>query len=106
MAHLEIIKLQTGPTIEPALDLIREAVAAESDRDLHSFKILKNSAIANELMVILTWKVDRRQPWGSPLAQGLVQEFRRLGLVDHSIWTDLPAPAGLNQQMDNQPPQS
>jgi hypothetical protein len=90
MASLEIIKFQTGSTLEPALELIREAVDVETDQDLHSFKILKNNTIANELMIILTWKVDRPQPWGSPLAQGLVQEFRRLGLVDHSIWTDLP----------------
>jgi len=101
MAYLEIIKIQTQPTTEPALDLIWSAVAAESDRDLLSCKILRNSAIANELMVILTWKTQRRQPWGSPLAQGLVQEFRRLGLVDHSIWSDLSARSDGNPLLDD-----
>ncbi|MGB5986329.1 MAG: hypothetical protein WBG37_13570 [Desulfobacterales bacterium] len=93
MAYVEIIKIQTGPTTQPALDMIRAVVAQQSDMDLNSYKILKNRSIANELMVILNWKSDRQAPWGSPLAQGLVQEFRRLGLVDHSLWTDFPSPA-------------
>ena len=101
MAYLEIIKIQTQPNTEPALELVGSAVAADSDRDLLSCKILRNSDITNELMVILTWKTKRRPPWGSPLAQGLVQEFRRLGLVDHSVWSDLAEHSDRNPMLED-----
>ena len=90
MDFLEIIKVQMSPSSPPADEMIRQAVTDIAHQDLTSYKVLRNPSVANELMVMLIWKFDRPQPWGSPLAQGLVQEFSRLGLVDYSIWTETP----------------
>jgi len=88
MEWLEIIKVRMGGTGDRNIDTrylneIKRSLKAPS---LAEARVYANLSVSNDLMIILTWTRAIPMPWGSDLARGLTQEFKRFGLVDCSAW--------------------
>ena len=86
MKWLEIIILRTAGTVDPPMHLFNQFAEPSRVPGLREALVYRNFSIPGDLAITLSWETDRSQPWGSELAIGLVQELKRLGLVDHSIW--------------------
>jgi len=90
MKWMEIIVVRTGGTVDSPVHLLKQIAGPSMVPGLREALVYRNASIPGDLAITLTWETDRTTPWGSDLAVGLVQELRRVGLVDHSIWITFP----------------
>ncbi len=92
MEWLEIIKLRTdGPG--PLSDELLEQIASFPESEvLAEARVYAHGAVSNDLMILLRWRSEKPQPWGSDVAQGLSRELKRYGLVDYSVWYEKKSP--------------
>ncbi len=88
MEWLEIIKVRAAGTREQGIDpkileLVDEVMKAPG---LVEAKVYNHASVPSDLVITLVWNTDDPQTWGSDMAHSLSQEFKRSGLVDHSVW--------------------
>ena len=89
MEWLEMIKVQMAGPGEKGTDTeLLEQMRGLKSPGLTDTRIYAHASVTNDLVITLTWGTDQPQPWGSDLAHSLIQEFRRYGLVDHSVWIE------------------
>ncbi len=86
MKWMEIIILRTAGTVDQPMNLGKQIATFSPIPGLREALVYTHSSLAGDLAITLSWETDTTPPWGSELAMGLVQELRRFGLVDHSIW--------------------
>jgi hypothetical protein len=86
MRWLEIIFIRTGRVSEGRIDPVIEKMTKVYEvPHLVEAACYSHAMIPGDYAVILSW--DIYQPnLGSDLALGLMQELKRFGLVDHSLW--------------------
>jgi len=86
MKWLEIIILRTAGAVDEPMNLWKQATTFSPIPGLTEAFVYTHSSLPGDLAITLNWETERTPPWGSDLGVGLVQELRRFGLVDHSIW--------------------
>ena len=86
MKWMEIIILRTAGTVEQPMNLWKQISAFSPIPGLKEALVYNHSSLPGDLAITLSWETDTSPTWGSELAVGLIQELRRFGLVDHSIW--------------------
>ncbi len=88
MKWLEVIKLRSaGKNFES----LKESLLSSdkfSQPALVEMKTYHHAALETDLSVHLHWESTRLEQNGSALGLRLVQVFKELGLVDHSVWVE------------------
>ena len=88
MAWLEIIKVQ-GAAMgfqDADSELLNQLDQASGGAE--RVRVYVNAAVADDLVITLAWDSAPPRPGGSDLALSLAREFKRHGLVDHSVWIE------------------
>ncbi len=89
MEWLEIIKVRAAGVGEGLnTELLQQVEEILESPGLTKARVYAHASVNNDLMITLTWITDSPRPWGSDLGHSLSQEFKRYGLVDHSVWTE------------------
>ena len=88
MRWLEFIKVRTVSVEERtnATELFNSITAELRDPDLALSGLCTHASNPDDLAILLVWNTDRPKMRGSALGLNLTEEFRRSGLVDHSVW--------------------
>ena len=91
MEWQEVIKVRgTGTGYEGAdIELLKQLKSGMKFPGLKGVRIYAHASVTDDLMITLTWKKGHLRTWGSDLAHRLTDEFKRYGLVDHSVWVEL-----------------
>lgn len=89
MQWMEIIKVQTAG--REAREHCRDSLAAfkgiHSVPDLVEIRHLDNATIDGWHILLLDWDSAYPELPGSRVGQTLIDELKRFGMVDHSVWT-------------------
>jgi hypothetical protein len=90
MEWLEIIKVRMGDSGGRRIDAgylqqMKDALKRPAST-LVNARMYNNVSVANDLVIVLTWRAPIPEPWGSDLASSLAHELKRYGLVDYSAW--------------------
>ncbi|OQY60635.1 MAG: hypothetical protein B6245_00535 [Desulfobacteraceae bacterium 4572_88] len=90
MEWLEIIKVRTAGVGERGVDkeLLEQVEKGLKSPGLAGVKVFAHASVPNDLVITLKWGTEHPQPWGSDLAHSLIQELKRYGLTDHSVWIE------------------
>ncbi len=88
MEWIEFIKVRRSGSQDPGevSILFNRAKVHLEPPGLIEANVYAHASIPGDLCLTLAWNTDRPRPEGSVLALSLVQEFRRSGLVDHTVW--------------------
>lgn len=88
MAWVEMIKVRTAGNKElDADDTLPETVSKLCHAPgLAEIRYLVHGNVPGDRMVILQWETPRPPILGSELSHGLIQELKRFGPVDYSVW--------------------
>ncbi len=86
MRWLEIIILRTAGNPEPPSRELEHFAGSLTAPGLEKAVLYNHAFIPGDLALALHWNTDEPRGRGSDLALGLVQELRRQGLIDHSVW--------------------
>ena len=90
MAWMELIKART---VSPPNNLLDEIVAGVQNQaamldGLLVAKIYSNLRYPGELCVALLWESKCANEDGSRLGLSILEEFKKLGPADHSLWQE------------------
>ena len=88
MKWLEFIKVRSAGNREQlnVSELLNRVAERLKTPGLVKSEVYAHASIPGDLGLILFWDTDRPRFEGSDLALNLVQELKRSGLVDHSVW--------------------
>ncbi len=68
-------------------DFLEEIAASLHEPGLTDVALYNNAAISGDFVLALLWDTEKPLVWGSNIGLGFVNDLKRLGLVDHSVWT-------------------
>ena len=90
MRWLEFIKVRTVSTGEKSFYIrVLDMVSAyRVTPGLLKIKVYTHANIPGDLCITMIWDTDLPESGGSKLGLGLVQELKKSGMVDHSIWIE------------------
>jgi len=86
MRWLEIIILRTAGNPEPPSCQLGQITCSLRAPGLEEAVLYNHAFIPGDLALALHWDTEEPRSRGSDLALGLMQELKRHGLVDHSVW--------------------
>ncbi len=66
---------------------LEQVVPSLHEPGLIDAALYNHATISGDFVLALIWDTEKPLAWGSDMALGLVSELKRLGLVDHSVWT-------------------
>ena len=90
MKWVEMIKVRAAGRKETdADDTLPETIAKiGSAPGLADIKYFVHGNVPGDRMIILVWATPRPPVLGSELSHGLIQELKRYGPVDYSVWVE------------------
>lgn len=90
MGWLEIIKVQGAKTGYQNADteLLEQLAYSTASNGLGSARVHAHVSVADDLVISLNWDTEPPGAKGSTLALNIIREFKRYGLVDHSVWIE------------------
>jgi hypothetical protein len=88
MRWAEFIMLRTaGNAGQDVYKFLDQIVASVNQPGLIDAALYNHAAISGDIALVFLWDTEEPISWGSDIALGLINELKRLGLVDHSVWT-------------------
>jgi hypothetical protein len=90
MAWVEMIKVRAAGNKEAdADDTLPETIEKiGAAPGLTNIKYFVHGNVPGDRMIILIWETPRPPILGSELSHGLIQELKRYGPVDYSVWVE------------------
>lgn len=90
MKWLEIIKVQGAKTgyQNADTDLLEQLAHSTTSNGLENAQVYAHASVADDLVITLKWDTDPPDATGSTMALNIIREFKRHGLVDHSVWIE------------------
>ncbi|MCP4577310.1 MAG: hypothetical protein GY846_13620 [Deltaproteobacteria bacterium] len=91
MAWIETIRISLGRGSrgEESMRLLEMMEAELALLESGQWEFYRNPAVKEDLMMVLHWESNPNAPSGSDLALMLVQELKKEGLVEHTVWEDV-----------------
>ncbi len=82
------IRLGRGNQGEEGMRLLEMMESDEKPLNMRQWEIYMNPAVKEELMMVLHWGENLSTLQGSGFALALIQELKKQGLVEHTVWED------------------
>ena len=86
MKWLEMIIIRTAGTQAPPGYQLGQITGSLSAPGLKEAVLYNHAFIPGDIALALHWDTEEPSARGSDLALGLMQELKRQGLVDYSVW--------------------
>ncbi len=93
MRWMEIINVRaTGRNNQQLLREVAAGLPKEARPEgLLSIRVFERAFVETDLSIHLDWDCPCRDGYGSPFAMRIVDALQDFSLVDHAIWTEIPA---------------
>jgi hypothetical protein len=90
MKWLELILFRSSGPVEHLIDFrdSKRIVQEMKEPGLQKVSICSHATIPFDFCIALHWQTAQPQLSGSDLGLSLMQELKRSGLVDHSVWVE------------------
>lgn len=87
MRWIEVIKVRTLERTENVREhLVMVGRTFAGIQGLVNADVYTGLTNPTDIAIHLLWENDRKPPQGSEIALRIVEELKKFGLVDHSIW--------------------
>ena len=90
MKWIEIIELRSATGNRDLLDnkFLGSLKDIKTEHGFNRIEFYRHCSLESDFRVHIHWESDTVEYGGSPLGQYLVQAFKELGLVNHSLWIE------------------
>jgi hypothetical protein len=90
LRQVEIIRLRSSSDLERCVEAKYETLLKDSLKTpgLELVSVMWPLAHCTECMLIFVWEAVEPNFFGSPLADTLVRELKKDGIIDYSVWVE------------------